>query len=393
MISPLILRLRHPGASHATSLQESLLAVDSFFWQLDNTKIPYNSALLAVYSTMIVVAFGGVIYAFRSKGARSIVSVSVYLVALSSMKLTVKLVYVNCDFNFPRIVTAYHFVFCMAVSWIILLRRRKGDGKSIHVPSPSEFWKAIFPISMAFVVSIAAKNMALVFASVSFTEIIGAASPIISIPIVVALGMKFNAWLLIPMLWVTGSCLLSMSGEMSFSAFGALLCLLANIFRSVKIALNQMVLTGDMSSRFDPVALLFWMCVPASLVLLFWSFAAEGLDPVRKFLATTAWNRSALLAALLASSINACCLNLSSLFVTEDLGAIGMQLIAQTKSILTLLSGMVIFRDTVTITEMIGFLGVLCGVWLHARWDSKLKASRNERSSQRHCSATEQGSM
>merc|ERR1719265_734281 len=187
----------------------------------------------------------------------------------------------------------------------------------------------------------------------------GSSGPIISIPIILALGMPFNMWLLLPTCLVVAACMTSISGEVSFSAMGLFLCFLANIFRSLKTVLQQKVLTGDMRSRFEPVVLLFWMCLPSALVMLLWSFSTEGLGPARAFWSTTGSQRLSLIAALLGSCINALLLNSAQLFVTKDLGAVGVQLLAQMKSVLTVLSGMVLFHDTVTVTEFIGFMGVL----------------------------------
>jgi len=74
--------------------------------------------------------------------------------------------------------------------------------------------------------------------------------------------------------------------------------------------------------------------------------------------------------ALGVSCVNATILNVAQLFVTKDLGAVGSQLAAQTKMVLVVLGGMVLFQEAVTRTELFGFVLVLLGVF----WFSRVEA-------------------
>merc|ERR1719456_1975923 len=83
--------------------------------------------------------------------------------------------------------------------------------------------------------------------------------------------------------------------------------------------------------------------------------------------------RTSLVLFLLLSCANACILNLSNLFCTKDLGAVGVQLVAQMKSVLTVLGAVALFHEVVTPIEVMGFVGVLIGVYLFSKTEQAIK--------------------
>merc|ERR1719197_623895 len=95
--------------------------------------------------------------------------------------------------------------------------------------------------------------------------------------------------------------------------------------------------------------------------MIAWSLSVEGIAPVVMLLEST--RRRSLVLVLCISCVNACILNLSNLFCTKDLGAVGVQLVAQTKSVLTVLGAVALFHEAVTPIEILGFIGVLIGVY------------------------------
>merc|ERR1712037_723319 len=99
-----------------------------------------------------------------------------------------------------------------------------------------------------------------------------------------------------------------------------------------------MGLTGETKQKFDPVTLMAWTCMCAFMVVIVYSSFTEKLAPYDSLMQTS--DPAGLLGALIASCVIACTLNLSSLFVIKQLGAVGMQMMAQMKSILVVIGGM-----------------------------------------------------
>merc|ERR1719189_2735897 len=79
--------------------------------------------------------------------------------------------------------------------------------------------------------------------------------------------------------------------------------------------------------------------------------------------------------AILLSCLNAVILNLAQLYVTKHLGAVGGQLVSQAKMILTVLGGMVLFGETFSRLELVGFIIALVGVYTFSRMDTAFKAA------------------
>merc|ERR1719499_2786678 len=103
------------------------------------------------------------------------------------------------------------------------------------------------------------------------------------------------------------------------------------------------------------------------------SLASEGLLPYRVLADREGPAMQSLVLSILMSCVNATVLNLSQLFVTKDLGAVGGQLVAQAKMVLTVLGGMVLFGETFSQLELMGFLLALVGVYTFSRMDQAFK--------------------
>merc|ERR1712129_58204 len=206
-----------------------------------------------------------------------------------------------------------------------------------------EFFFMAAPIAVTIVLCVGAGNLSLVLCSAAFTEVIG------STTCLVMLG-----------------CAVSVSGEMKFSPVGMIMCFVANIARSLKVTLQQKMMTGELKEKFDTVTLLFWTCLPATVIMAVCSLASEGLQPWHHAQATMLDKPPVFLhlcIAVFSSCVNATILNMSQLWVTKDLGAVGSQIVVQSKTILTVLGGVALFGESVTWLEALGFFTVLVGVF------------------------------
>jgi drug/metabolite transporter (DMT)-like permease len=322
---------------------------------------------------------------YRS-GALVVTKIIIYLVALASMKLTVKYVY-EYDFVFVKFLTATHMLASSIAGFAaqgILMARRTDGSRERFVPS-YDLFLGIIPCALAFAASLASNNMALVLCSTSFTEIFGATSPLVTVAFVVAMGMPFNPTLLGPIIVVIVGCMLSAVGEMKFSMVGALLCFLANVMRGVRNAIQQKFLTGaEGKAMMEPAPLMAWTCAASFAVMIVWSLATEGLEPWQKLVESSSLGRSrtGLWGALFVSCVNASILNAAVLFVTKDLGAVGAQIVSQLKSIATVVGGMALFGDSFSPLEYFGFAFVLVGTGWFSHMQMQHKQQEKKQNSQ-----------
>ena len=112
-----------------------------------------------------------------------------------------------------------------------------------------------------------------------------------------------------------------------------------------------------------------WSCLFACLQLVVYSAATEGRAPFNALAAST--DSAGLVSAIVASCIIACALNMSALFVVKQLGAVGMQMVSQMKSLLVVIGGIALLAESFTRLQYVGFAIVLMGVY----WFSRMKSS------------------
>lgn len=330
---------------------------------------PVTLALVYPLAVICVACVISVIY--WPRGLAAVFTILVYVFSLSTMKLSVKYVFAFQGFVFPKFVTALHFAASAAFGFAVLYchSRAKG-GKDIVVPSLREMVLTIVPIALSFALSIGATNMAIGFCSVAFSEIVGSTQPIYTVAVLLAVGAEFNTVLLLPVLVVVFGCGLTVTGAAEFSLAGFALVGVGNIARATKGAGQQVLMAGDARERFEPFALLAWMCLAAAAVMLLFSALFEGGAPYRELQLEAG---SGTYAAIGISAVNACVLNLSSLFVVRELGAVGIILVGQTKAVLTVIGGVVLFGEAVSQIQCIGFAVVLLGTFAYSSMDRTLK--------------------
>jgi len=331
-------------------------------------------APILAYPLAAAVVGAVIVFIYRDRGPRVIACILCYLLFLSTMKLTVKWVFVHSKFDYPKLVSASHFLSGAIASLCILAHRSVTAGRPMPIPTAREFSFMIVPVSLAVGVSIGANNTALLHSSAAFTEVIGSTNCLITIVVVLFMGMSFNLRLVPPALLVAFGCAMSTVGEINFSMLGMVLCFVSNAFRSVKVSLQQKLMTGESEAKYDPISLLWWISWPSCVMMVVASLCTEGLAPYRQMRGLSPAALNSLGLAVGASCVNATALNLAQLFVNKDLGAVGSQLVAQSKSVLTVLGGMVIFGESVTRLECIGFSMVLFGVYVYSRMEQQCKA-------------------
>jgi len=297
------------------------------------------------------------------------------------VKLVMKAVYTK-DFKYPIFVTSLHLLFSSAVAFGLMFYRYFKEGVKPGSPSISEFFCGILPIALTFGFSIGAENSSLTLVSASFSEVIGAMAPVFTAFLSIAMGLDFPWPCLIPIaVVIAGSCV-TIAGEMRFSKMGLALLLASGFMRAGKGVMQQKLMTGAIKEKFDPVTTMAWTCLVSWVELAIYSACMEGMGPFRAMAGHNAHGGAIavgpLMGAILVSCVVALGLNLSALFVIKRLGAVGMQMIAQMKSILTVGGGIAFLGEIFTVKQKIGFAVVLLGVYAFATLKRKLDEMKNK---------------
>jgi drug/metabolite transporter (DMT)-like permease len=192
---------------------------------------------------------------------------------------------------------------------------------------------------------------------------------------VVLMRKPFYLGLVIPCFIVFLGCAMCSKSDPTYTLFGLLLAAGANVPRSLKAVLQQLLMQKEENSiEHSPLEVLAWTCVPSAFVMFCGSILQEGTAPYLAFRSverSQAWH---LVGAIFLSCVNACILNSANLFGVKDLGAVGSQIVAQTKALLVVLGGMSMLGEDIPRMEFAGFLLVMVGVFMYNDMEARFKA-------------------
>jgi drug/metabolite transporter (DMT)-like permease len=310
-----------------------------------------------IISITAVVLIVSALYAH--KGLLIVSRILVYLFALSTITLTVKNVYVSYSFNFPRFLSALHLFVCGVIAFSILLYRQRAGVKPIKAPSRKDFVGIIVPIAMALSFSIVVNNIALSYMGAGLVEMVSGCSPVFVFFIGAVTTQSINYNLLCPVIVVCFGTAMCAEGELRFSLVGLGLAFVATFLRAIKSTMQHALMSGE-DARMDPVELLAWLAIPALVIMQVWSIVAEGKAP---YAALYQSSSVGFFVSLAVSCVNAAILNFANMFVVRDLGAIGVNMVAQLKGILIILGGVAMLGEMVNYSQCAGYSIIVFGVF------------------------------
>lgn len=330
------------------------------------------------YSSGMVVMCLLVCWMYYRRGLLVVFTILCYIISLSSMTLTMRNVYVNFDFHYPRFLSACHFLFTALIGLCIQIHQKYAEGHPITIPSFSQFMKGIFPVSIVFALSIGTANLGLLHTNAHFYEMVEATTTLATAGFWVMMGKPFDSMLLLPLLLVTFGLMFCAFGELVFSALGFGFCAAAVVLRAMKGIIQHQLMAGDIDKRLDPIQLVVWMSFPSFVIMALWSGYSEGIQP------WYAIQSSGTLGAISITVIGACILNTAALYVLRSLGPVGQKLAGQLKGVLSILGSVAFFEEIVTIQQIVGYIIIIGGVYWYNRRDmwiaDQINASANDTS-------------
>mmetsp|Transcript_69285 Transcript_69285/g.122780 ORF Transcript_69285/g.122780 Transcript_69285/m.122780 type:complete len:404 (+) Transcript_69285:30-1241(+) len=305
---------------------------------------------------------------YRSKGWLVLVRIQLYLLALSTVTISVKNVYIHHDFAYAKALSAIHMICCFLFTWAALVMRRLVYGDSLLIPSRHQLSRLILPVSFLVSSSLVFNNMALAYSNVSMVEAIGATTPVYGAVLSLTVGRNLDKGLLLPLGLICGGVMLGVSSDLTFSLSGVALAILAAFVRACKSVMQfeLMAPKEDLEEPvLDPMSVLAWMSLPSGILLLAWSGCSEGDEPFKSLISNI---NGPLVIAVGTSCVNACVLNLTALFVVKDLGVVASQVVGQLKTILVVLGSVALLGDQLRLLQVFGLSIAFLGIsWYNAR--------------------------
>lgn len=267
----------------------------------------------------------------------------------------------NYGFKYPIFLTMCHMTACALLSYIAIAWLKVVPMQTVR--SRVQFTK-IATLSAVFCASVVTGNISLRYLPVSFNQAVGATTPFFTAVFAYLMTLKREGWLtyvtLIPV--VTGVIIAS-GGEPSFHLFGFLMCVGATAARALKTVLQGILLSSE-AEKLNSMNLLMYMAPIAVVCLIPAALTME--KNVVGITVALAKEDTKFIWYLLFNSTLAYFVNLTNFLVTKHTSALTLQVLGNAKGAVAVVISILIFRNPVTVTGMLGYCLTVIGVVLYS---------------------------
>ncbi|XP_045822242.1 probable sugar phosphate/phosphate translocator At3g11320, partial [Trifolium pratense] len=278
----------------------------------------------------------------------------------------------NYGFKYPIFLTLCHMMACSMLSYIAIAWMKMVPLQTVR--SRVQFVK-ISSLGLIFCLSVVGGNISLRYLPVSFNQAIGATTPFFTAVFAYVMTLKREGWLtymaLVPV--VTGVMIAS-GGEPSFHLFGFIMCVSATAARALKTVLQGVLLSSE-AEKLNSMNLLMYMAPVAVAFLLPASIIME--EDVLGITIQLAREDSTIVWLLLFNSTLAYFVNLTNFLVTKHTSALTLQVLGNAKGAVAVVISILIFRNPVSVTGMLGYSLTVIGVILYSEAKKRNKRERD----------------
>ncbi|XP_008802329.1 probable sugar phosphate/phosphate translocator At3g11320 [Phoenix dactylifera] len=266
----------------------------------------------------------------------------------------------NYGFKYPIFLTMCHMTACSFLSYVAIAWLKLVPMQTVR--SRLQFSK-IAALSFVFCGSVVSGNVSLRYLPVSFNQAVGATTPFFTAVFAYVMTLRREAWVtyvtLIPV--VTGVIIAS-GGEPSFHLFGFIMCIGATAARALKSVLQGILLSSE-GEKLNSMNLLLYMAPIAVIFLLPATLFME--ENVVGITIALAREDIRIIWYLLFNSALAYFVNLTNFLVTKHTSALTLQVLGNAKGAVAVVVSILIFRNPVSVTGMLGYSLTVIGVILY----------------------------
>ncbi|KAK2386839.1 putative sugar phosphate/phosphate translocator [Trifolium repens] len=278
----------------------------------------------------------------------------------------------NYGFKYPIFLTLCHMMACSLLSYIAISWMKMVPLQTVR--SRVQFVK-ISSLGLIFCLSVVGGNISLRYLPVSFNQAIGATTPFFTAVFAYLMTLKREGWItylaLVPV--VTGVMIAS-GGEPSFHLFGFIMCVSATAARALKTVVQGVLLSSE-AEKLNSMNLLMYMAPVAVAFLLPASIIME--EDVLGITIQLAREDSTIVWLLLFNSALAYFVNLTNFLVTKHTSALTLQVLGNAKGAVAVVISILIFRNPVSVTGMLGYSLTVIGVILYSEAKKRNKRERD----------------
>lgn len=262
-------------------------------------------------------------------------------------------------FRFPVLLTLFHMISCtlccasVVAIGLVPLQKLKSTKHAIKVAT----------LAFVFCCSIVAGNISLRFIPVSFSQAIGATTPIFTAIFAAMFGRIESGRTYCALIPIVIGIVLASRAEPNFHLVGFSAAVLATAGRALKSVLQSLLLaSGD--EQLDSMNLLMYMAPMAALMLFPATIVmeTEAFSQVMELASSSTY----FIVLLLLNAMFAFLVNLYNFLVTKYTSALTLQVLGNAKGVLATFISVLIFKNKVTLVGLLGYGIAIAGVVLYS---------------------------
>ncbi|KAI9044839.1 TPT-domain-containing protein [Aspergillus affinis] len=286
----------------------------------------------------------------------------------SSVILFNKWVLFSAKFDFPLFLTSWHMTFATVMTQILAHFTDKLDSRHKVPMTPVTYTKAIVPIGIMFSLSLICGNLAYLYLSVSFIQMLKATNAVATLLATWAFGIApANMRTLGNVMLIVVGVVIASFGEVKFDMFGFLIQIGGIIFEALRLVMVQRLLSSS-EFKMDPLVSLYYFApacaVTNGVVTYFYELPRLTMGDINNLGVAT----------LVANALVAFLLNVSVVLLIGKTSAVVLTMAGILKDILLVVASMVIFLDPVTLQQFFGYSIALAGLVYYKLGAEKMRS-------------------
>ncbi|PSR97118.1 triose-phosphate transporter family-domain-containing protein [Coniella lustricola] len=267
--------------------------------------------------------------------------------------------------------TCWHMVFAVVATQVLARTTRLLNGrKAVHMTS-RKYLRAVVPIGIVYSGSLVCSNLPYLYLSVPFIQMLKAAGPVV---------VLFFSWLwglakptrtaLLKILVIVAGVMIASAGEIRISWVGLGYQLAGLVFEALRLVMIQVLLSpppapalpegGEIASKMDPLVSLYYyapVCAAMNAVTVY-------LTEMPVFDMADLWRVGP--GVLVLNALVAFGLNVASVFLIGKTSSLVMTLCGIFKSILLVVTGVLIWGTYISPLQLLGYFMALVGLFMYS---------------------------
>ncbi|KAI9633697.1 triose-phosphate transporter family-domain-containing protein [Dioszegia hungarica] len=282
----------------------------------------------------------------------AVIMIPVWIGLSGGVILLNKYIFTNLNFPYPVFMTAYHMLVA-TIGTRILQKLPFERLKAKRIQMDWTLWsRTILPLSLLFSASLILSNMAYVYLSVSFVQMLKAFIPIFTLIVQLAAGIQEYNHILFAVVVVTAfGCIIAAAGEIKFAFIGFVCQVAAVVVESIRLVLVQVILKDHKLDPLSSIAMYAPVCL--GLISICLPFM-EGAAPFHNLHRVGA-------PILIVNGMIAFCLNVAGVFLIDSAGSLVLTLSGVGKDVLLICLAW-LMGSSITFVQTIGYSIAISGL-------------------------------